>query len=133
MFWLHGPVLLLALSALALLSVGWVGLSAPQELMTPLDISLEGPSAKSEIRAAYGGMHLAIALLLLYTAARVELRRTGLWLVLFFMGGLTVGRFVSLVADGVPNAFVLRLLLAEGLGTVLAAVLLSRRRAASTA
>jgi hypothetical protein len=100
--------------------------------MDPLGIPLAGPSAHSEIRAAYGGMHAAIGLLLLYAAVRAELRRAGLWLALCFMGGLTAGRLVSLAADGVPNAFVLRLLAAEALAAVLAAVLLGTARSAST-
>lgn len=133
MFRRHGPTLLLALSGLSLIGVGWVGISAPQDLMAPLGIPLAAPSAHSEIRAAYGGMHFAVGLLLLYAAARADRRRAGLRLTLCFMGGLTVGRLVSLAADGVPNAFVVRLLLAEALAAVLAGVLLRGGRAASTA
>lgn len=124
MFWRHGPALLLALSGLSLLAVGWVGLTAPQDLMDPLGITLSSAGARSEIRAAYGGMHLAVGLLLLYAAARPGARSAGLWLTLCFMGGLTLGRLVSLVADGAPGGFVLRLLAAEGLAAVLALVLL---------
>jgi hypothetical protein len=112
-------------SGLALIVVGWIGLSDPAELMRPLDVALDGPSAYNEIRAAYGGMHVGLGLFLVTTALRPTLRTVGLWANLCIMGGLVAGRLVSFVIDGAPGDFVVRLLIPEALGAVLSALLLA--------
>jgi len=126
-----GPPLLLALCGLALVAVGWVGLTAPASLMTPLGIEREGASAHNEMRAAYGGMHLALGTFLLVAAVRRPLRRPALWVTLCFMGGLTLGRAVSFAIDGTPDPFVLRLLVPEALAAAAAAALLATGRTRS--
>ena len=62
-------------------------------------------------------------------ASRRTHRRPALWLVLAFMGGLAVGRAVSLLVDGPPGPFVLRLWIPEALaGGVAGALLWAGRR-----
>jgi hypothetical protein len=117
----------LALSGLAMLYVGWTGLTAPANLMEPLGIPLAGPSAHNEIRAAYGGMHVGIGIFLLATALRPALRGVGLWANLCIMGGLVAGRVASLVVDGAPGGFVFGLLAAESVATLASAGLLAAR------
>jgi len=119
------PPLLLTVSGLALVVVGWIGLSDPAKLMRPLDIALDGPSAHNEIRAAYGGMHVGLGLFLVTSAFRPALRGVGLWVNLCIMGGLVAGRLASFVIDGAPGDFVVRLLIPEALAAVLSAVLLA--------
>lgn len=119
----------LALSGIAMLYVGWTGLTAPASLMDPLGIPLAGPSAHNEIRAAYGGMHVGIGLFLLATALRPALHGVGLWANLCIMGGLVAGRAASLVVDGAPGGFVFGLLSVEALAaTASAALLVGRAR-----
>ena len=93
-------IVTLGLSGLAILATGITGLVDPQTLLTPLGLQVEGVSAHNEIRAAYGGMHIGIGMLLLAGAVRPAFRRSALWVGLTFMGGLTIGRFVSLAVDG---------------------------------
>lgn len=124
------PVVL-ALCGIAMVWIGWTGLRAPATLMDPLGIPLDGPAALSEIRAAYGGMHVGIGLFLLATALRTDLRRVGLWANLCIMGGLVAGRLASIAVDGSPGGFALGLLTVEGIAATASAVLLAAR-AAST-
>jgi hypothetical protein len=102
--------------------------------MTPLGIPLDGASAHNETRAAYGGMHVGLGLVLLVAAMRPSLRATGLWVNLCIMGGLVVGRLTSFAVDGAPGDFVVRLLIPEALAAVVSALLLaSGGRARTTA
>ena len=117
--------LVLGGSGLALLVVGWIGLSAPADLMEPLGIPLDGPSAHNEIRSAYGGMHVGLGLFLVATALRPSLRAVGLWVNLCIMGGLVAGRLASFAIDGAPGDFVVRLFIPEAIGAVLSALLLT--------
>jgi hypothetical protein len=118
----------LALSAAALILVGFTGLVSPAQLFDPLGVPLPTPAGRNEIRAAYGGMHLGVGLLVLAWTLRRERRRAALWVVAVFMGGLALGRLASLFADGPPGAFVLRLWVPEALAGGIAATLLSLRR-----
>jgi hypothetical protein len=118
---------LLLLSGLSLLGVGATGLSSPESLLAPLEIHLSSPSAQNEIRAAYGGMHLGVGLFLVVCALFRRLRAPALWLNLAFMGGLTLGRTVSLGLDGPPNAFVYRLWVIEAAAALVAAGILLRQ------
>lgn len=120
------PVLLV-ICGVVLTIIGWHGLTAPDDLMAPLDIPLIGATAHSEIRAAYGGMHVGMGLFLIATALRSALRDVGLWASLCIMGGLVVGRLASMIVDGVPAGFALALLAAEATAAIAAAALLASR------
>ncbi len=117
-------IAVLGLSGLAILATGVTGLTNPQALFTPLDLQIEGVSARNEIRAAYGGMHIGIGILLLVGAWRPAFSRSALWVGLAFMGGLTLGRLVSLFVDGAPGAFVFQLWVPEAIAAVATAALL---------
>lgn len=119
-------IAVLGLSGLGILITGVTGLTSPQELFTPLGLRIEGASAMNEIRAAYGGMHVGIGILLLVGAARASFRRAALWVGLAFLGGLTIGRLASLVVDGPPRAFVYQLLVPEAASAIVIAALLFR-------
>jgi hypothetical protein len=121
-------IAVLALSAVALVLVGVTGLFSPAQLFDPLGVPLLTPAGRNEIRAAYGGMHLGVGLLLIVWTWQRERRRAALWLVAAFMGGLALGRLASLFADGAPGSFVLRLWVPEALAASIAAALLSLRR-----
>lgn len=117
-------IAVLGLSGLAILATGVTGLTDPQALFTPLGLRIEGASAHNEIRAAYGGMHVGIGLLLLAGAFRPSFRRAALWVGLAFMGGLTIGRCVSVFVDGPPGAFVYQLWIPEGIAMIACIALL---------
>ena len=118
----------LALCGIAIGATGVVGLTDPQALFTPLGVELGGVDALNEIRAAYGGMHLGIAALLLWGALRSSFRAPALWVGFAFMGGLTAGRFLSLGVDGPPGTFVYGLWIPELIGAAACAALLYRRQ-----
>jgi len=117
-------IAILGLCGAALLATGITELATPQTLFTPLDLRIEGASALNEIRAAYGGMHVGIGVLLLVGAGRTAFRRAALWVGLAFLGGLAAGRLVSLMVDGAPGGFVYRLWIPEAVGAMLIGVLL---------
>ncbi|MBM4268452.1 MAG: DUF4345 domain-containing protein [Deltaproteobacteria bacterium] len=121
-------ILLLAVTGLVLIATGATGLVDPQALFTPLDLQLESTSAHNEMRATYGGLHVAMGLFLVAGALRAGLRRPALWVALAFTGGLTVGRAVSFIVDGSPNEFVYGLWIPEGLAAIVAAALLASGR-----
>jgi hypothetical protein len=98
---------LLLLAAASFLYVGISGLLSPVSLTEPIDLEMRGPSAVNEIRANYGGMHLAIGLLFLAGALVARARRPATILLAVFAAGLVFGRIVSIVVDGVPGLFVL--------------------------
>ena len=128
----RAAAVVLAICGLAMLYVGWTGLTAPAQLMDPLGIPLVGPAAHNEMRAAYGGMHVGIGLFLLGTALQPMRNGVGLWANLCIMGGLVAGRLVSLVVDGAPGAFPLGLLALEGAATLASVVLLVARAPSAT-
>jgi hypothetical protein len=117
----------LFICGVVLLVIGWHGLTDPAALMAPLDIPLVGATAHSEIRAAYGGMHVGMGLFLLVSALSPALHDVGLWVNLCFMGGLVAGRLASVVVDGVPVGFALSLLAAEATAAITSAALIAAR------
>ncbi|HJQ84354.1 MAG TPA: DUF4345 domain-containing protein [Candidatus Binatia bacterium] len=123
----------LVLAGLGLAIVGVNGLTAPRALLAPLGIPLDAPSALSEGRANYGGMHVGMGLFFLSSAFVPRLRTAALLAATTFMGGLFLGRVVSVAVDGVPDPFVGVLFATELGGAALAAAALAletrRRRA----
>ena len=95
-------------------------LHSPEDLLGAVGIALQHPDGFSEARATYGGMHLALGTFLVAGAFDPTLRRTALVVAIAFFGGLAGGRAVSLVVDGTPGPFVLRLFFVEAVGALAA-------------
>ena len=76
------------------------------------------------MRFYYGGMHLAFALIMLTGAIAASARRPALWMIFSITFGLVVGRLISLLLDGMPNATADFLLALEIVSTAGAAGLL---------
>jgi len=112
--------LALVVAAGMVLLVGLRGLVTPRTFLAPVGIHLVGAPAMSEIRASLGGKNLGMAIFFLCAAAAPRLRVAGLVAVVAHMGGLTLGRLVSAVVDGVPNVFVASFFLAEACTATLA-------------
>lgn len=121
------------MTALAFAGPGLGFLLAPDRLTAWLDLAPGSVTARSEVRAMMGGLELAVAVCLAVCAFGTARLRDGLRLQIATVGGLAVGRLVSLGADGTPGPVAWVLLAAEvvllALGIVAAANLwLTARR-----
>ena len=56
-----------------------------------------------DMRATYGGMSVAFALLLAYMTRAANTLRLGVVAVVLMMSGMALGRMVGMVLDGAPN------------------------------
>lgn len=106
------------------LAIGVAGMVAPAWLMGFVGIELEGASALNEIRAAYGGQLLGLAVVMGLGALRAERRRWALGLFVLAVGGMVLARAVSVVVDGAPNGVAWGLGALELSGAVSGAALL---------
>ncbi|WP_226623033.1 DUF4345 domain-containing protein [Brucella anthropi] len=118
----------LALSALVFFVIGasifrdpFIGMAGTE--LQPLTVS-----AFNEVRANYGGLQIAIGLMLLNGAFRTHWRRQALWISVAVTGGLLGGRLISIGIDGLPNTFTAGLVWLEAIATIIATVLLWRTR-----
>ena len=77
-------------------------------------------SGVTDIRATYGGMSIAIGIMLYKMAANSETLRLGLWSVLILMGCMAGARLLGMVIDGGPNIMMFCYLALEILACILA-------------
>lgn len=117
---------LLGVAALLFIALGVNGLLNPVGHLAPYGLELATPGWLGEVRANYGGMHLGIGLLFALGAARADWQRTGLAVLLVFLGGLAVGRTLSVFVDGMPPGFAIAFIAIEWIGAALALALLRR-------
>jgi len=92
--------LLLGGLALAFAAPALTAFLSPQTLFDPIGISLEGPDALAEIRAAYGGFFTSTAALCAIAAVRASVRNLALGLLALLQGGFVLGRSLSWWLDG---------------------------------
>ncbi|MFF3545161.1 DUF4345 domain-containing protein [Streptomyces platensis] len=87
--------------ALFFLGMGLYGLAAPARLVRPFGIGLNGATARTEVRAVYGGFGVALAALLVWTAAGPAdpLRRGAALAVAVALLGMAGGRLASRIAE----------------------------------
>jgi hypothetical protein len=102
----------LSFSGIVLLVIGGRTLAAPQSMLDPFGIHLSGMRALNEIRAS-GGMHIGVAIFLLWAAFVRPIRPTALFALVAYWSGLLFGRMASLVIDGIPDRFIWRLFVVE--------------------
>jgi hypothetical protein len=105
--------LILGSAALGIAAIGAIYLFTPQTLLSIYGIDLRSASEANLYRSAYGGLFLAFALLFGLGAIGARHSRTALLALLTFMGGLAVGRLVSVVADGWPHPLLTAVLVVE--------------------
>lgn len=88
--------------------MGLYALAAPAAMLRPFGVTLGNATARSEVRAVYGGFGLAIAAALVYASRTTEVRTGVLVTVGAALAGMAVGRVLS-VFDGrtpfYPNWF----------------------------
>ena len=91
---------LLAVQALVLACLGLAYFIRPHEMSNLSGMLLMGPAAISDVRAAYGGLPLGLAVFLGVAAARLELARAGLILLVLLYTAQGLARIGGLWLDG---------------------------------
>lgn len=91
--------------------------------------SLNTPSAIIDTRATYGGMSLAIGLLLHYFSIKDVYQKLGLIFVILIMGNMALGRGLGMLIDGEANAIIWLYLIGELTTLCLSAWLLKKQPA----
>lgn len=76
-------------------AMGIYALAAPARLVAPFAITADTPTARSEVRAVYGGFGLAIAAILVVAVVDPGMRAGILATVAAALGGMALGRLVS--------------------------------------
>ncbi len=112
----------LVLLALATLNIAVQAILDPQVIFDNVQVQLGNLTARNSVRALYGGVNLAFGLFWLYAAFRQQ--TMGLTLALLYTGGFAVGRILSLIMDGMPDAFAMQWLVTESVFALGAAGLL---------
>lgn len=88
-------LLVLAVAAF-FLGMGLFGLAAPSKLIAPFGIDLDTATARTEVRAVYGGFGLAIGVLLALAAFDVGGLQRGVAItVAVALAGMAFGRLVA--------------------------------------
>jgi len=105
--------LLLGSASLGVAAIGVIFLFTPQTLLSVYGIDLRSASETNLYRSGYGGLFLAFAILFALGALGTHRSRTAQLALLTFMGGLAVGRLVSVVADGWPHPLITAVLVVE--------------------
>ncbi len=90
-------------SAVVFFLLSLTGFVSPERAVAPLELSSASVSARNEIRANYGGMHLAMGLSLSMAGWMPQYAVAGLWLEAVFLAGLLLGRVISMMTDGKPS------------------------------
>ncbi len=113
---------LLWISGLGMLGFGLAFLWAPLATMAAAGLVLEGALASTELRAFYGGLEVALGLLMIACAMRPGRLRDGLVLSLAIYGSIGLARLSGMLISGADTPF-LRFALATELGLALAAAI----------
>jgi hypothetical protein len=122
---------LLWVAGLGFLGFGVAFLLAPLRAMAAAGIALEGAIAATELRAFYGGLEVALGVLIVATALVPGRLRDGLVLTLSSYGAIGATRLVTMLATGTDTPFLRYALLVELGVAVLAGALLWALRAAA--
>jgi hypothetical protein len=121
---------LLLLSAVVFVIVGIGFLIVPGEWAGITEISLPTAMARTDLRATYGGLDLAVGIFLWICARRDEWIRPGLVALALTAAGFGGGRLVGIVAEGSAAPLMLIFLAIEAVTVVVA--LATLRRLAAT-
>ncbi|GIX34488.1 MAG: hypothetical protein KatS3mg126_0267 [Lysobacteraceae bacterium] len=122
--------ILLATAALGMLGFGLAGLLAPLRLLALAGVEVDGALARVELGATYGGLLLALGVLLAACASDPRRYRAGLWLCLASHAGLGLARGAGMLLASLHTPFLITALVLE-LGLALAAAFLLARPAAA--
>lgn len=110
--------IVLAVAGGTFVAAGLSHLAAPDRMLAPLGIELTTATAMGEVRSGYGGLHLALGVVFLGGILSPRLRDLALLMLAAVIGGLALGRVLSLVIDGMPAVMGWALLIIELFGTL---------------
>lgn len=96
--------IVLAAGAVAFAAPGAAFLLWPERFAGVLGITLDGPLARTDVRAVFGGLELGVAAVLALCAMRSTRAADGLALLCATAGGMLAGRLLGLARDGAPGA-----------------------------
>ena len=116
----------LLLSGIGFMLIGINTFRDPVAAMAGVELGVQSLNALNEVRANYGGMQIGIGILLFSAGWFSWLSRPALLALSLITGGLVVGRFVSIILDGMPNTTVQALLILEFATTIAALFLFFR-------
>jgi uncharacterized protein YjeT (DUF2065 family) len=108
---------ILGLFGFVFVGVGLYYLGFPEAGAEAVGIRLDTPMARADLRAVYGGLDLAIGLLLLRSAHRGDVL-VGLRIQAYAFGGLLLGRLLGQALDSPSDSLVAWLVLIELAGLV---------------
>ena len=91
----------------------------PLALVNPVEIAIDSPSSFAEIRAGYGGGFGGLALLYWMGARNETIRSISLKIAVVVLGLFSLGRFVSLALEGIPNTFSMMIHSSEMIGCLI--------------
>lgn len=117
---------LLLLSALVFVVVGIGFLIVPARWAAITEISLPTAMARTDLRATYGGLDLAVGVFLWICARRDEWIRPGLVGLALAAAGFGGGRLVGIVAEGSAAPLMLIFLAIEAVIVIVALATLRR-------
>ena len=123
-------LVVLWLSGLSLLGFGVAFLVAPLETMASAGITLTGALEATELRAFYGGLEVALGVLVVACVLSPARRRDGLVLTLAIFAGIGLARLSGMLLSGADTGF-LRFALSTELGFALLAAFCLWRRGAT--
>jgi hypothetical protein len=114
------------LGGIGFLGFGLAFLVAPLQTLSSTGITVTGDIAAAEFRAFYGGLEVALGLLLIGADLRADARRHGLLLACAAYGGIGAARALGMALGSVATPFLWFALGTELLLATLAAVALRR-------
>ena len=84
--------------------IAYVGLMSPDQLLAGAGILVEGADARNEVRAQYGGLYLVTGIVMFLCLIGRLPQKFGLGVLLVSVGGVLIGRVLSLMIEG-PSVF----------------------------
>lgn len=109
-------------SAFSLVMVSFMAFSNPQDVMDLVQVKLENNDAFSSIRGVYGGVGMAIVIMLIYQMFKNI--KAGLSFLALLWGFYALSRLITITVEGPLGAFGSQWLMTESLFFVISIVLL---------
>ena len=129
---MHSLFVRLMAVTFALFGVAFVFFPAPLLLETVGEVPVSS-SALIDLRATYGGISIAVAIMLFMLAASPQTLKMGVLASTVLMVSMASGRTVGILVDGNANGYMLLYLGLEVLAALIGALLLARTPSADAA